>query len=85
MTYLISSRKMPTVERRGRSDKYKLREMKIGECREYRDFEKHEKIVKVTDKNRRFLQGALFASASWYGLKITSEYRDGVLTIWRKS
>jgi len=85
MTYLISSRKMSTVERRGRSDKYKLREMKIGECREYRDFEKRGKLVKVTDKNRRFLQGALFASASWYGLKITSEYRENVLTIWRKS
>jgi hypothetical protein len=83
--YKESKRVMPTEERRGRSDKYRLREMKIGECREYQEFEKRGKIVKVTDKNRRFLQGALFASASWYGLKITSEYRDGVLTIWRKS
>lgn len=80
-----STRKMPAAERRGRSDKYRLREMKIGGCREYREFEKRGKIVKVTDKNRRFLQGALFASASWYELKITSEYKDGVLTIWRRS
>ena len=83
--YTESKRKMPTTDRRGRPEKYKLREMAIGGCREYRDFERDGKTVQVTDNNQRTLKGSLFASASWCGLKITSEYRNGVLTIWRVS
>ena len=73
--YTESKEPAPTGERRGAKDKYLLRKMIIdGKCRRYHCTSYHD---------YKTLKSALFQSANHYGLKITSEYKNGVLKIWR--
>ena len=73
--YTESKEPAPTGERRGAKDKYLLRKMVVdGKRRRYKCASDHE---------YKKLKSALFQSAKHYGLKITSEYKNGVLKIWR--
>jgi len=82
--YKISKKPIPKNTTKGRPEKYYLHEMKVGECREYTEFEMDGAIVPVNEDTVYNLRGGLFSSASLYKVKIVTQYKDGALLVWRK-
>jgi hypothetical protein len=66
---------MPCRDLRGRPQKYKLQDLApcSDDCYKF----------PIDNENVYFLRGSLFSSASHYGIKIKTEYADGILTVWR--
>ena len=74
MNFTKTDKEMPIRDGRGRPCIYNLHKIEIGKGKE---------IAVNSIKLMKTIRGKLFASASYFRIKITTVYNDGVLTVWR--